>query len=183
MGVVKWVGHAHNQVGQSTIHTSRQTYLILSFFAQGVQILEDFEVLSMIFWPICIARKRLKISKSSKIWTLWGKMLKMKYVSLEVCIVDWPTWLWAWPTHMVTPIVESTPLTVLIYVVIKNTFKHDCKFYRFYPHRIKKYSDMLNMKALVGIRIIFMGKEFWMMSVLVVLYKKGIYISMEYMQK
>ena len=24
----------------------------------------------------------------------------------------------------------------------------------------KKYSDMLNMKALVGIRIIFMGKEF-----------------------
>ena len=43
----------------------------------------------------------------------------------------------------------------------------------------QKYSDMLNMKALVGIRIIFMGKEFWMMSVLVVLYKKGIYISME----
>ena len=25
---------------------------------------------------------------------------------------------------------------------------------------IRKYSDMLNMKALVGIRIIFMGKEF-----------------------
>ena len=24
----------------------------------------------------------------------------------------------------------------------------------------KKYSDMLNMKALVGIRIVFMGKEF-----------------------
>ena len=27
-------------------------------------------------------------------------------------------------------------------------------------YELKKYSDMLNMKALVGIRIIFMGKEF-----------------------
>ena len=26
--------------------------------------------------------------------------------------------------------------------------------------KCQKYSDMLNMKALVGIRIIFMGKEF-----------------------
>ena len=127
MGVVKWVGHAHSQVGQSTVHTSRQTYFILSFFAQGVQILEDFEVLSMIFWPIYIVRKMLKISKSSKIWIPWGKMLKMKYVCLEVCIVHWPTWLWAWPTHKVTPMVESIPLTVLIYLVIKNTFKHDCR--------------------------------------------------------
>ena len=56
MGVAKWVGHAHNQVGQSTIHTSRQTYFILSFFAQGDQILEDFEILSMIFWLFYLVR-------------------------------------------------------------------------------------------------------------------------------
>ena len=67
MGVAKWVGHAHNQVGQSIINTSRQTYFILSFFAQGDQILEDFEILSMIFWPIYLVRNMLKILKSSKI--------------------------------------------------------------------------------------------------------------------
>ena len=128
MGVAKWVGRVPYRVDQSTIYTSRSTYVILSFFAQGIQILKDFEILSMIFWPICLVRKMPKISKPSKIWTPWAKKLKMTYVGLEVYIVDWSTRSWAWPTHLATPMVESTPLTVLVYLVIKNTFKHDCKW-------------------------------------------------------
>ena len=50
--------------------------------------------------------KMLKISKCSKIWTPWTKMLKIGYVTLKVYIVDWSTWLWAWPTYLVTPTVE-----------------------------------------------------------------------------
>ena len=46
----------------------------------------------------------------------------------------------------------------------------------------KKYSDMLNMKALVEIWI-FYGIRALVISFLVVLYLKGIWISMEYMLK
>ena len=102
------------------------TYVILSFFAQEVEILEGFEFFSMIFWPIYLVWKILKISKSSKIWTPWGKKLKMTYVSLEVCTIDWSTWSGAWPTYLATPLVWNPPLTVLFYLVIKNTSKHDC---------------------------------------------------------
>ena len=41
---------------------------------------------------------------------------------------------------------------------------------------------MLNMKALVGIWIFYVIRA-WVISVLVVLYLKGIWISMEYMLK
>ena len=46
----------------------------------------------------------------------------------------------------------------------------------------KKYSDMLNMKALVELNL-FSGKRAWVISVLVFLYLKGIWISFEYMLK
>ena len=45
---------------------------------------------------------------------------------------------------------------------------------------LEKYSDMLNMKALVGIWI-FYGSRAWVISVLIVPYLKGIWISIEYM--
>ena len=38
----------------------------------------------------------------------------------------------------------------------RNKFKSE----KFFKVVYQKYSDMLNMKALVGIRIVFMGKEF-----------------------
>ena len=42
--------------------------------------------------------------------------------------------------------------------LMKQTLKIRINFFR--EMYEKKYSDMLNMKALVGVRIILMGKEF-----------------------
>ena len=47
IGMAKWVAHAPDRIDQSAIYTSRLTYVVLSFFAQGVQILEHFEFLSI----------------------------------------------------------------------------------------------------------------------------------------